>query len=129
MDALEKGRVDAEPVVQWAMNFCAGQIGILEPEYRSRCIALGEGVGLYKDEIVRKNCVPSYLPYSSPSKSRSGSVERSATPRLDTTAEMHVAAMRASREGSAHQSAAASPARHCRLSTIEASAAPGIKVA
>jgi 3-methyladenine DNA glycosylase AlkD len=62
MESLEKGMTDAEPIVQWAMNFCAGQIGIHEPEYRSRCIALGERLGLYKDQKVPKNCVPSYLP-------------------------------------------------------------------
>lgn len=38
------------------------QIGIHEPEFRSRCIQLGETLGLYKDERVAKNCTPSYLP-------------------------------------------------------------------
>lgn len=51
-----------EPEVQWAMNFTAAQIGIFEKQYRSRCIALGERTGLYKDEIVAKNCTPNYLP-------------------------------------------------------------------
>lgn len=51
-----------EPEVQWAMNFTAAQIGIFEKEYRSRCIALGERTGLYKDEMVAKNCTPNYLP-------------------------------------------------------------------
>lgn len=60
--SLERGLADAEPTVQWAMNFCAGQIGVHEPEFRARCIALGEALGLYQDEPVRKNCVPSYLP-------------------------------------------------------------------
>ncbi|WP_270090473.1 DNA alkylation repair protein [Sphingobacterium sp. SYP-B4668] len=50
------------PEVQWAMNFTAAQIGVYEEKYRSRCIALGERTGLYKDEIVAKNCTPSYLP-------------------------------------------------------------------
>jgi hypothetical protein len=44
------------------MNFTAGQIGIFQPEYRARCIALGEETGLYKDEAVAKNCTPNYLP-------------------------------------------------------------------
>ena len=52
----------AEPEVQWAMNFCAGQIGIFEPKLRTRCVKLGKKLGLYKDEIVPKNCTPSYLP-------------------------------------------------------------------
>lgn len=62
MAALEKELADAEPVVQWAMNFCAAQIGIHEPEYRARCIALGEKLGLYREEKVARNCTPSYLP-------------------------------------------------------------------
>ena len=62
LDSLEKGLANAEPEVQWAMNFCACQIGVHEPEFRSRCIKLGKALGLYKDEHVAKNCTPSYLP-------------------------------------------------------------------
>ena len=62
LDSLEDAMAGAEPEVQWAMNFCAGQIGVHEPEFRSRCIKLGEGLGLYKDEHVARNCTPSYLP-------------------------------------------------------------------
>jgi 3-methyladenine DNA glycosylase AlkD len=62
LDSLEENMADEKPEVQWAMNFCAGQIGVHEPKYRSRCIKLGEALGLYKDEHVAKNCTPSYLP-------------------------------------------------------------------
>jgi 3-methyladenine DNA glycosylase AlkD len=62
LDSLESNMADAEPEVQWAMNFCAGQIGVHEPDFRSRCIKLGETLGLYKDDHVAKNCTPSYLP-------------------------------------------------------------------
>jgi 3-methyladenine DNA glycosylase AlkD len=62
MKSLERDMAKAEPEVQWAMNFCAGQIGVHEPEYRARCIKLGKELGLYKDEHVAKNCTPSYLP-------------------------------------------------------------------
>jgi 3-methyladenine DNA glycosylase AlkD len=62
LDSLEKDMANAEPEVQWAMNFCAGQIGIHESKFRSRCIKLGKALGLYKDEHVAKNCTPSYLP-------------------------------------------------------------------
>lgn len=56
-------RIESEqPEVQWAMNFTAAQIGIFQPEFRARCIALGENTGLYKDEIVKKGCTPNYLP-------------------------------------------------------------------
>lgn len=62
LDSLERKMASAEPDVQWAMNFCAGQIGVHEPKYRSRCIKLGKKLGLYKGERVAKNCTPSYLP-------------------------------------------------------------------
>lgn len=62
VDSLETNMATEEPEVQWAMNFCAGWIGIFEPKLRSRCIKLGKTIGLYKDEPVSKNCTPSYLP-------------------------------------------------------------------
>lgn len=62
LTSLEKDLANAEPEVQWAMNFTAGQIGIYDPMYRSQCIELGERVGLYKDEPVAKGCTPNYLP-------------------------------------------------------------------
>lgn len=62
MASLEADMAQAEPDVQWAMNYCAGQIGIHESEYRARCVKLGETTGLYKDEPVARNCTPSYLP-------------------------------------------------------------------
>ncbi len=62
LNSLEQNLAGEEPTVQWAMNFCAGQIGIHERKHRSRCIKLGKSVGLYKDEKVAKNCTPSYLP-------------------------------------------------------------------
>lgn len=62
LSAIEKSMETEKPDVQWAMNFTAAQIGIFQPEFRSRCIALGERVGLYKDEIVPRGCTPGYLP-------------------------------------------------------------------
>lgn len=61
MNLLEEKMAAAEPGVQWAMNFCAGQIGVHEPEYRTRCVKLGEKLGLYKHDHVSNNCTPSYL--------------------------------------------------------------------
>ncbi|MCG8461628.1 MAG: hypothetical protein MI919_35550 [Holophagales bacterium] len=46
LDSLEGNMASAEPGAQWAMNFCACQIGVYEPELRSRCIELGETLGL-----------------------------------------------------------------------------------
>jgi len=60
--AIEKRIEHEKPEVQWAMNFTAAQIGIFQPEYRSRCISLGERTGLYRDEVVNRGCTPNYLP-------------------------------------------------------------------
>lgn len=62
LSAIEKGIENEQPEVQWAMNFTAAQIGIFQPEFRSRCIAIGENTGLYRDEIVKRGCTPNYLP-------------------------------------------------------------------
>lgn len=62
LDLIEKNLMKEEPEVQWAMNYTAGQIGKWQEKYRNRCISIGEETGLYKDEMVAKNCVPSYLP-------------------------------------------------------------------
>lgn len=62
LDSVEREMATASPEVQWAMNFCACQIGVHEPKFRSRCIKLGKEIGLYKDDQVAKNCTPSYLP-------------------------------------------------------------------
>jgi 3-methyladenine DNA glycosylase AlkD len=62
LTAIEERMQDEVPEVQWAMNFTAAQIGIFQPELRARCIALGEEIGIYRDEVVAKGCTPSYLP-------------------------------------------------------------------
>ena len=62
LDSLERDMAKAPAEVQWAMNFCACQIGVHEPKFRSRCIKLGKKLGLFKDDPVAKNCTPSYLP-------------------------------------------------------------------
>lgn len=62
LSKIERCIMSEVPEVQWAMNFTAAQIGIYEEKYRPRCIALGERTGLYKTEVVAKNCTPSYLP-------------------------------------------------------------------
>lgn len=62
LELIEKNLMNEEPEVQWAMNYTAGQIGKWQAEYRQRCISIGEKTSLYKDEVVAKNCTPSYLP-------------------------------------------------------------------
>jgi len=62
LNSIEKNLMKEEAEVQWAMNYTAGQIGKWQEEYRKRCISIGETTGLFKDEVVAKNCTPSYLP-------------------------------------------------------------------
>jgi 3-methyladenine DNA glycosylase AlkD len=62
LSSIEKNIMNDQPEVQWAMNYTAGQIGKWEEKYRERCISIGEETGLYKDEVVPRNCTPSYLP-------------------------------------------------------------------
>ena len=62
LDFLEREMGNEVPNVQWAMNFCAGWIGVFVPELRPRCVKLGEKFGLYKGDPVARNCTPSYLP-------------------------------------------------------------------
>jgi len=62
LEALETDMEAAEPEVQWAMNFTAANIGIHDSQHRTRCVELGERLGLYKDDPVPPNCTPDYLP-------------------------------------------------------------------
>jgi 3-methyladenine DNA glycosylase AlkD len=62
LSAIETNIVGEAPEVQWAMNFTAGWIGIFDKKYRTRCVALGERTGLYKDQMVSRGCTPDYLP-------------------------------------------------------------------
>lgn len=62
VDAIEERLSDEVPEVQWAMNFTGGWIGIHDPQFRERMIAIGEQHGLYKGDPVPRNCTPDYLP-------------------------------------------------------------------
>lgn len=62
VDAIEERLSDEAPEVQWAMNFAAGWIGVHDPQFRERMIAIGERHGLYKGDPVPRNCTPDYLP-------------------------------------------------------------------
>ncbi len=62
LSAIEANIEKEAPEVQWAMNFTAGWIGVFDQQYRTRCIAIGEQTGLFKDEMVSKGCTPNYLP-------------------------------------------------------------------
>jgi 3-methyladenine DNA glycosylase AlkD len=59
---IEAAMPQADPLVQWTMNFALGEIGIHFPAYRARAIAIGEKIGLYRDWPVAKGCVIPYVP-------------------------------------------------------------------
>jgi 3-methyladenine DNA glycosylase AlkD len=62
LEHIERELAAASEKVQWNMNWCAAQIGIADERLRSRCIALGERLGLYRDYPVSKGCTSPYLP-------------------------------------------------------------------
>ena len=62
LEHIEHALATAPEKVQWNMNWCAAQIGIADERLRSRCIALGERLGLYRDYKVSKGCTSPYLP-------------------------------------------------------------------
>lgn len=59
---LEKTMGRAEPEVQWTMNYCLCWIALHEEQFRPRCLKLGEKLGLYRGDMVPRNCTPAYLP-------------------------------------------------------------------
>ncbi len=62
LDSIKARILDEQPEVQWAMNYAAAWIGVYDEGKRALCISIGEKTGLYRDEVVAKNCTPSYLP-------------------------------------------------------------------
>ena len=62
LEHIERELPAASEKVQWNMNWCAAQIGIVDERLRGRCIALGERLGLYRDYPVSKGCTSPYLP-------------------------------------------------------------------
>jgi 3-methyladenine DNA glycosylase AlkD len=62
LDRIEAEMGTAAPEVQWTMNFCLAGIGIHFPEHRTRAIAIGEKLGLYRDYPVSKGCTSPFAP-------------------------------------------------------------------
>lgn len=59
---LESEMGDADPTVQWTMNFTLASIGIQCPKLRKRAVALGEKLGLYRDYPTAKGCTSPFVP-------------------------------------------------------------------
>ena len=60
-------RIDAEmgaapEDVQWTMNYCLAEIGIRNPHYRERALAMGEKIGAFRDFPASKGCISPFAP-------------------------------------------------------------------
>jgi 3-methyladenine DNA glycosylase AlkD len=60
-------RIDSEmgglpETVQWTMNYCLAQIGILFPAHRDRALAIGEKLGVFRDFPTSKGCTSPFAP-------------------------------------------------------------------
>ncbi|MBX3101659.1 MAG: DNA alkylation repair protein [Bacteroidetes bacterium] len=62
LDRIEAEMPGAAPEVQWTMNSTLAQIGIHFPEHRSRALAIGEKLGIYRDYPVSKGCTSPFAP-------------------------------------------------------------------
>lgn len=62
LDRIEREMPKAPPEAQWTMNNTLAAIGIKHAAHRTRAIAIGETIGLYKDWPVSKGCTPPYVP-------------------------------------------------------------------
>jgi 3-methyladenine DNA glycosylase AlkD len=62
LDRIESEMAGAAPEVQWTMNSALAQIGIRFTQYRSRAIAIGEKLGIYRDYPVSKGCTSPFAP-------------------------------------------------------------------
>jgi len=62
LDRIEKEMAAAAPEVKWTMNCCLAEIGIHFPEHRTRALAIGEKLGVYRDYPVSKGCTSPFAP-------------------------------------------------------------------
>lgn len=62
LDRIETEMGQANPLVQWTMNFTLGEIGIKFPEHRTRALTIGETLGIYRDYPVSKGCTSPFAP-------------------------------------------------------------------
>ena len=62
LDIIENEMKDAPDRLQWSMNECLATIGIRNPEYRARAIAIGEELEVLKDYPTPPGCTSPYAP-------------------------------------------------------------------
>jgi 3-methyladenine DNA glycosylase AlkD len=62
LDRIESEMGGADPVVQWTMNSALAEIGIHFPNLRTRAVAIGEALGVYRDYPCSKGCTSPFAP-------------------------------------------------------------------
>ncbi len=62
LDRIEKEMPKAAPEAQWTMNTCLVNIGVHHADHRDRAVAIGEALGIYRDNPVPKGCTSPYAP-------------------------------------------------------------------
>lgn len=62
LDRIESEMSGAPSPTQWTMNNCLAGIGIHHPKHRTRAIAIGERLGIYRDYPVSKGCTSPFAP-------------------------------------------------------------------
>jgi 3-methyladenine DNA glycosylase AlkD len=62
LDLIEADMKDAPDRLQWAMNECLGQIGIVHPDHRARAIDIGERLQVLKDYPTPPGCTSPFAP-------------------------------------------------------------------
>jgi 3-methyladenine DNA glycosylase AlkD len=62
LDRIEAEMPTAASETQWTMNMTLAQIGIQNSQLRSRALAMGEKMGIYRDYPVSKGCTSPFAP-------------------------------------------------------------------
>jgi len=62
LDVIEAGMKDAPDRLQWAMNTCLAQIGIVHAGFRSRALEIGERLQVLKDYPTPPGCTSPFAP-------------------------------------------------------------------
>lgn len=62
LEEIESRMADAPARLQWAMNEVLAQIGITQPDYRSRAINIGEKLQVLADYPVSRGCTSPFAP-------------------------------------------------------------------
>ena len=62
LDRIESEMGKAAPEVQWTMNSALAEIGIHFSKHRTRAIAIGEKLGIYRDYPCSKGCTSPFAP-------------------------------------------------------------------